>query len=1078
MKKGTLLLFVLFTQIFLAQKNRLANYVEYNFKSETKSTMLMEEVKDTKIINKYSDGIKQCKIVKIDKSKLAHLLNNKEQSLLLSIPFPDNTWHDLKLVSNGFNNHFFDINTSSKNTTEMPQALCYRGIVDNRKNSLAAISFFNNDIIGVLSTSEEGNINIGKIKEEENLYVIYFDKDILNKHDFSCGVQEADISSNPTFSHNKISPPTIASAKCIRLYLETDYAMYTAQGSSSPNVTAWVVGMFNVWAAVYQNEGIKIEISEIFIWTTPDAYTTTNSTDPLDEFTTLRGGGFNGDYAHLLALGGNNVGGLAWLGPTCGSNNRTAYSNIDIAYSNLPNYSFTILIASHEFGHNLGSNHTHWCGWPGGAIDNCYAVEGGCSPGPAPSAGTIMSYCHLGVGTDLMLGFGPLPGAVILNEYNTRPCLTSCVCDNVVITHTVTNENCAGANDGSILTTVTGTGTITYFWNTGATAANLSNVGTGTYTLIVSENNACSKTHTVSVASLYLAPTVVAPSSTICLGASQTISASGANSYTWSTSSTAQSILVTPTVTTTYTCVGTDVNGCKNTAVSVITITNAPTATAPSSICIGDSKSISAGPANTYTWSTGSNAPFILVTPTVTTNYTCTSIDAGSCRNVLVAIITVNPKPIISVTSSSVCNGGSTIIMATGTADTYSWSNTSTNANITVSPSVTTNYTCTGSTNQGCKTKAISNVVVAPNPTISLSSGTLCIGNTQNLTATGATSYVWSTGATSSSIAVTPTITATYTCVGAYSTGCNNTAITTVTVYNLPIVSVSDASVCTGKSTNLIANGANNYNWSTGSTSPTITIMPTTNTTYTCIGTSVKGCTNTAIANVVVYPTPTLALTSGTICYGMTATVSAAPALTYTWSNGSNGSAFFVVPNATTVYTCSGSSTQNCPFVSTTTLVVISVITPSISQNGMTLTSSSATGNQWYLNGIAIPGATGQSYTATQNGSYSLIITGNNGCTSGTANKTILDTGLENFNLHDAFSLYPNPTQNYLYISKVFELNEFINYRIYSCNGQLVKQGALKENIEAIDVINFSSGLYLIELSIESHKTSFRFIKE
>ena len=50
------------------------------------------------------------------------------------------------------------------------------------------------------------------------------------------------------------------------------------------------------------------------------------------------------------------------------------------------------MVITHETGHNLGSNHTQWCGWPGGAIDNCYDTEGNCEPGPAPvNGGTMMS---------------------------------------------------------------------------------------------------------------------------------------------------------------------------------------------------------------------------------------------------------------------------------------------------------------------------------------------------------------------------------------------------------------------------------------------------------------------------------------------------------------------------------------------------------------------------------------------------------------------------------------------------------------------------------------------------------------
>ena len=75
--------------------------------------------------------------------------------------------------------------------------------------------------------------------------------------------------------------------------------------------------------------------------------------------------------------------------------------------------------------HNLGSPHTQSCTWPGGAIDNCYATEGGCALGPAPTnGGTVMSYCHLtGYGINLANGFGPLPGQKIRNIIRNNPCL-------------------------------------------------------------------------------------------------------------------------------------------------------------------------------------------------------------------------------------------------------------------------------------------------------------------------------------------------------------------------------------------------------------------------------------------------------------------------------------------------------------------------------------------------------------------------------------------------------------------------------------------------------------------------------
>ena len=95
--------------------------------------------------------------------------------------------------------------------------------------------------------------------------------------------------------------------------------------------------------------------------------------------------------------------------------------------SNLPTYSWNVEVITHELGHNFGSPHTQSCSWPGGALDNCYATEEGCPPGPAPTnGGTIMSYCHLTLtGINFANGFGIYPGNLIRSR--TQECLGSAV---------------------------------------------------------------------------------------------------------------------------------------------------------------------------------------------------------------------------------------------------------------------------------------------------------------------------------------------------------------------------------------------------------------------------------------------------------------------------------------------------------------------------------------------------------------------------------------------------------------------------------------------------------------------------
>ncbi len=126
---------------------------------------------------------------------------------------------------------------------------------------------------------------------------------------------------------------------------------------------------------------------------------------------------------------------MAWLNVLCGgTGSRMAYSGINSGFNNVPTYSWSVEVVTHEQGHNMGSKHTHACAWNGNntAIDGCgqqagYS-EGTCATGPIPSTGgTIMSYCHLNaVGINFNNGFGTQPKNVIVNNINAATCLTAC----------------------------------------------------------------------------------------------------------------------------------------------------------------------------------------------------------------------------------------------------------------------------------------------------------------------------------------------------------------------------------------------------------------------------------------------------------------------------------------------------------------------------------------------------------------------------------------------------------------------------------------------------------------------------
>lgn len=130
-------------------------------------------------------------------------------------------------------------------------------------------------------------------------------------------------------------------------------------------------------------------------------------------------------------------------------------------------------------------------------------------------------------------------------------------------------------------------------------------------------------------------------------------------------------------------------------------------------------------------------------------------------------------------------------------------------------------------------------------PTITGSS-LICAGSSLTLTASGANTYSWSTGATTASITATPTANITYTATGSNTLGCSGMATQAVTVNPLPTVTASSSSslICSGQSVSLTANGASTYSWNTTSTNTVISVTPSVTTSYTVTGTT-NGCSNT-----------------------------------------------------------------------------------------------------------------------------------------------------------------------------------------------------------------------------------------
>jgi hypothetical protein len=373
---------------------------------------------------------------------------------------------------------------------------------------------------------------------------------------------------------------------------------------------------------------------------------------------------------------------------------------------------------------------------------------------------------------------------------------------NPTATVTGTNTICSGQS-----TAFTASGGTSYLWSTGAVTASITASTAQTYNVTVTDANGCTATsnRTLTIAN----PTaVIAGINAICSGSSTTLTASGGSTYLWSTGAVTSAITVTTAQT--YNVTVTDANGCTATSNRTLTVSANPTAavTGTNTICSGASTTFTASGGTSYLWSTGATTASITASTAQTYNVTVT--DVNGCTASSNRTLTVNASPALVISgTNSICAGTSTTFTASG-GTSYIWSTGATTATITASTAQTYNVTATNTS--GCTATSNTTLIVNTNPTAVISgTNAVCTGLSTTFTASGGTSYLWSTGAVTAAITVNTVQTYNVTVTNA--AGC--TATSNITLTNvIPSPTVAGTStICSGLSTTLTASSGTDYNW-------------------------------------------------------------------------------------------------------------------------------------------------------------------------------------------------------------------------------------------------------------------------
>ena len=251
--------------------------------------------------------------------------------------------------------------------------------------------------------------------------------------------------------------------------------------------------------------------------------------------------------------------------------------------------------------------------------------------------------------------------------------------------------------------------------------------------------------------------------------------------------------------------------------------------------------------------------------------------------------------------------------------------------------------------------------------------------------------------------------------------------------------------------------------------------LTTTTTYYVAAVTDVigAGCVGPRVpvtATVGALPTVTLAPSGPTtFCSGGTVTLTAAGGATYLWSTGATTPSITVTTAGT--YSVTGTAVGGCAAPALTQSVTVNptpatpAVTSALQPTGVVvLTSSAPTGNQWYLNGVAITGATGATYTvgtAAQNGLYTVISTSGAGCASVTSPaQTVSVVGTANDLTAPALALWPNPAHGQVSLTGAPARTEAA---LYDATGRRVRAGQTDARGAAtLDLTGLPAGVYAV----------------
>src|SRR5690606_810565 len=211
-------------------------------------------------------------VLNINNQQLGQIMEDAPEFISIAVPY-QNEMVEVQMYKQNILTDDFKVKDADGNFYDYQPGQYYRGIVSGDYNSIVAISFFDDNVMGVISTMDKGNVVLGKSTDKQD-YISYSDKNLLGENPFVCGVDDLEFNKQMEqqiqFDPNMEYTPN--SEQCVKIYYEVAYRPYLQNGSDLIATVDWLTGIQNNIGTLYNNDNISVALNMVKVWTYDDPY--------------------------------------------------------------------------------------------------------------------------------------------------------------------------------------------------------------------------------------------------------------------------------------------------------------------------------------------------------------------------------------------------------------------------------------------------------------------------------------------------------------------------------------------------------------------------------------------------------------------------------------------------------------------------------------------------------------------------------------------------------------------------------------------------------------------------------------